>query len=165
MDELSSNASITQSELPNQISTAELGEIFVAAWHAFTEHGHLRFNQHGLSAERVRMLVTVGHNSPLRMGGLAEQLGVTGRTVTALVDASEAEGVLTRRPDPYDRRAFRLTLTEEGERLLQKIEKLQQEVTGEIFASLDSAERGKLAELLLRITHSPKPHTDSVSIR
>src|SRR5215469_15889622 len=43
----------------------------------------------GLSGPRLRLLLAVEEAGRLRMGDLAEDLGVTARTVTTLVDALE----------------------------------------------------------------------------
>jgi DNA-binding MarR family transcriptional regulator len=68
-------------------------------------------NQKGaikLSGPRLRLLLAVEEVGRLRMGDLAEDLGITARTVTTLVDALEREGLLVRLPDPTDRRAILL---------------------------------------------------------
>ncbi len=47
-----------------------------------------------LSGPRLRLLMAVEEVGRLRMGDLAEDLGITARTVTTLVDALEREGLL-----------------------------------------------------------------------
>ncbi len=59
-----------------------------------------------LSGARLRVLFAVKEAGSMRMGDLATQLGVAPRTVTDLVDGLEKEGLLTRRPDPTDRRCY-----------------------------------------------------------
>src|SRR5919202_4091143 len=51
---------------------------------------------------------------PIIMSDLGEELGVTPRNVTKLVDELEAEGLVRRLPHPSDRRATLLELTEQG---------------------------------------------------
>jgi DNA-binding MarR family transcriptional regulator len=53
----------------------------------------------------------------IRVTDLAEQAGVTKQTAGALVDELEANGYVTRKPDPADARARLVVLTERGERL------------------------------------------------
>jgi DNA-binding MarR family transcriptional regulator len=53
----------------------------------------------------------------IRVTDIAEQAGVTKQTAGALVDELEANGYVTRRPDPADARARLVVLTDRGERL------------------------------------------------
>jgi DNA-binding MarR family transcriptional regulator len=154
----------TAGSAPPDVDAVELGEVLVGAWHTFTRRASARFSQHGLSAARVRVIVALGRGEKLRMGVLAEQLSVTGRTITALIDALEAEGIVAREPDPRDRRALRLALTDEGKRVLRKIRKLQQEVSEEVFTTFSPTQRAELAALLRLFTQGPpKPDDDPYS--
>ena len=53
----------------------------------------------------------------IRVTDIAEQAGVTKQTAGALVDELEANGYVTRRPDPADARARLVVLTDRGEKL------------------------------------------------
>lgn len=53
----------------------------------------------------------------IRVTDLAEQAGVTKQTAGALVDDLEANGYVTRKPDPADARARLVVLTDRGEAL------------------------------------------------
>jgi DNA-binding MarR family transcriptional regulator len=53
----------------------------------------------------------------IRVTDLAEQAGVTKQTAGALVDDLEANGYVTRKPDPADARARLVVLTDRGETL------------------------------------------------
>ncbi|HKV19666.1 MAG TPA: MarR family transcriptional regulator [Mycobacterium sp.] len=53
----------------------------------------------------------------IRITELAEQAGVTKQTAGALVDELEANGYVTRKPDPADARARLVVLTDRGEKL------------------------------------------------
>lgn len=141
-------------ETSSEVSALELGEVFADAVTAFQRHRYTRFSQRGLSPSKVRLILTVAESGGARMGTLATRLGVTGRAVTALVDNLEAEGILTRTTDPYDRRAFMIVLTPVGSALVETIRQLQQEVNEQLFHSLTAADRRTLAELLAKLTMS-----------
>ncbi|SDL79987.1 DNA-binding transcriptional regulator, MarR family [Nonomuraea maritima] len=126
----------------------ELGELLVAAYRAFAQQGRARFGEHGLSAARVRLLTTLGQRPGSRMRDLADALGVSGRAITPLVDALESEGLVARRPDPDDRRAFRLTLTDAGLGAIDRIAGLQEQVSADIFGGMSTKDRRDLARLL-----------------
>jgi DNA-binding MarR family transcriptional regulator len=53
----------------------------------------------------------------IRVTDLAEKAGVTKQTAGALVDDLEANGYVTRKPDPADARARLVVLTDRGETL------------------------------------------------
>jgi DNA-binding MarR family transcriptional regulator len=144
---------------PQADAAAELGELLIGASRAFTRKGLAGFHAHGLSPARVRLILALADAGAIRMSGLAEQLGVTNRAVTGLADALEGEGVVARRPDPADRRAVRLELTPAGMALVDEIERLQRQVSEEIFAALPQDERDQLAGLLRRFIHTQRGHS------
>jgi DNA-binding transcriptional ArsR family regulator len=65
---------------------------------------------------QLRCLTVVAHLGQPAMSGLAERLGLSPGTVTGLVDALVARGLVKRLRDAEDRRIVRLRLTAEGRR-------------------------------------------------
>src|SRR5215208_6371806 len=65
---------------------------------------------------RMRLLGAVYCGGPQIMSSISDELGVTRRNVTALVDAMEEEELVRRKPHPTDRRATVIELTRKGER-------------------------------------------------
>ncbi len=68
----------------------------------------------GLSYPRLRLLEQLHCVGPDKMKVLADELGLTPRNMTALVDAMEQEGLVVRRDHPSDRRAVIVELTPAG---------------------------------------------------
>lgn len=68
---------------------------------------------------------------PMRLTDLAEQAGVTKQTAGGIVDQLESAGYLIRVPDPTDRRARLVTLSERGDELCaiaaREVEVVEQE--------------------------------------
>lgn len=106
----------------------------------------------GLSMARVRMLTTLHTAGSMRMSDLAWELGVTSRTITSMVDALEDEGLLSRQPDPADRRAILLGVTEAGEARLDLIHRALDEIGSLVLSPLSERERVALDEMLVRLT-------------
>jgi len=104
-----------------------------------------------LSGPRLRLLMAVEEVGRLRMGDVAEDLGVTARTVTTLVDALEREGLLARLPDPTDRRATLLELTGKAQTQFEQVRSLQMELGEELIAPLNTQQRQQLLDLLGRL--------------
>jgi DNA-binding MarR family transcriptional regulator len=93
----------------------------------------------------------------VRMGDLAEALGVTARNVTTIVDGLEREGLLARRADPTDRRAILLELTEKGRAHVEQLHALQRDLAEHMFAALSTDERRQLMYLLGKIRVGDRP--------
>jgi len=68
-----------------------------------------------------------------------------------LLDAAEASGLVTRAPDPADRRRRVVSLTRAGEARLRAATEVAQEVQDEFLAPLSQAERRTLHALLERL--------------
>src|SRR5438270_3774143 len=79
--------------------------------------------KHGLSEGRLHVLFQLaaapGHRLPL--GELAEQLEVTPRNVTGLIDHLERDGLVERIDDPQDRRLTYARLTAAGAKRLDSM--------------------------------------------
>src|SRR4051812_10246420 len=63
------------------------------------------FADSGVSFARMKLLGALHASGPKIMSDLSEELGVTARNVTALVDALEEEKLVRRVPHATDRRA------------------------------------------------------------
>jgi DNA-binding MarR family transcriptional regulator len=72
----------------------------------------------GISPPRLSALSVVVFGGPLTIGALAQAEGVKPPTMTRLVDGLERDGLVTREPDPADRRAVRVRATKDGRRVL-----------------------------------------------
>ncbi len=72
-----------------------------------TEFGDLR-PSHGNVMEQLEL------EDGLRLTDLASRAGITAQSMGELVDDLEVKGYVERRPDPGDRRAKRIHLTERG---------------------------------------------------
>ncbi|HEY9242735.1 MAG TPA: MarR family transcriptional regulator, partial [Streptosporangiaceae bacterium] len=68
----------------------------------------------GLPYTRLRLLQTLHCDGPAIMRNLGDQLGVSPRNMTAMVDALEEAGLVVRQPHPTDRRATLVELTPSG---------------------------------------------------
>lgn len=69
----------------------------------------------------TRALFAIAGGTAQTPGRVAEMLGVSRTTVTGLVDRLEAEGLVTRRVDPTDRRCWVLELTPAGRALIDQV--------------------------------------------
>ncbi len=81
-----------------------------------------RARAHGMTRAQWTLMIRLESQPGLLQKELAEILEVEPITVARLVDRLEARGMVERRPDPSDRRCWRLHLTEAAQPLLGEID-------------------------------------------
>lgn len=89
----------------------------------------------------------------------AQVLGVAGSSVTRLVDRLDASGHLVRRPDPANRSAVVLALTDMGRELVKKVEGRRRRELGAALDRLTPQERTRCIaalELLHGVLEAPE---------
>lgn len=89
------------------------------------------------------------------MGDLAAKLYVAPRTVTDLIDGLEHDGFINRVPDPKDRRASILELSESAKTDFDQIVEIRKSFVKEIFAPLSDDEKEQLITLLTKLQKGP----------
>jgi DNA-binding MarR family transcriptional regulator len=86
---------------------------------------------------------------------LAEQVCLDASSLTGLLDRTEKTGLIERRPDPDDRRALRIHLTDQGRRTLDGLRavvcEVQSRVEREFFADYTPEERELFRRMLARV--------------
>jgi DNA-binding MarR family transcriptional regulator len=82
------------------------------------------------------------------MSDLGDELGVTARQVTNLVDALEAEGLVRRTAHPTDRRATIIEITPEGEEQAGKLCQPFHAKLAELYRTFPEADQRELLRLL-----------------
>jgi DNA-binding MarR family transcriptional regulator len=92
------------------------------------------------------------HGDSLRVTALAELLGVDTPTVTRKIQQLERDQLVSRQPDPDDRRATRIRLTAAGRRTLQRMLKARRAWLDELFGDWDEADLVEFASLLGRFS-------------
>ncbi|MEU7830527.1 MarR family transcriptional regulator [Nonomuraea sp. NPDC049129] len=132
-------------------SGAELAEALMRTTHALRRFAGQPYQQRGWSTSRVLLMLAVDEAGSPRMGDLKDRLGVTGRSITSLVDGLEDEGLLRRRTDPADRRSIRLEITTKGREHLGEIKALHDTHAERTFAILSEADRGALLTILKQL--------------
>ena len=115
-----------------------------------------RFNQRallflGLTRPQCRVLGHLARHEGINQAGLADLLEIKPMTLVRQLDRMEEDGWIERRPDPADRRARRLFLTEKARPILTRILDLSSAVRGEAFADLTAEEGRQLLDLLRRV--------------
>lgn len=100
----------------------------------------------GLSLAQWRALAYLSRREGINQVTLAEGLEVQPMTLARLVDRLESAGLLERRPDPRDRRAFNLYLTKAAQPLIEKMRELASEAREDALSGLSQEGRQALLE-------------------
>jgi MarR family transcriptional regulator, transcriptional regulator for hemolysin len=105
----------------------------------------------GLTLPEASLLSYVAEVAPLTQTQLAQQLG-TGRAATgARIDRLEAQKAVQRRPDPRDRRVWRVHITDVGRDLVSTIIAIDEDLRKQLRVGIDRNELQQLASVLVRL--------------
>lgn len=110
---------------------------------------------------RGYQVLSAAAGEPRSQLALAQQLGVDRTVMTYLLDDLEGAGLVERRPDPADRRARRVVLTEQGNALLCDLERRLSAAEEHLLEPLEPAERDVLRHLLRRLATDTGSHDES----
>jgi DNA-binding MarR family transcriptional regulator len=111
--------------------------------------------EYGMSYARGRVVAALQASGPVLMRALSQDVGVTPRTITGLVDALEADGWVERRAHPTDRRATIVALTPAAEaafaRLIEGYRGLAQDLVSGIPEADQQCALGVLGHISARL--------------
>ena len=99
----------------------------------------------------VRALSLAGKPYRLSPGQLAERSKLSSGAMTNRLDRLEEAGLVNRLPDPEDRRALKIELTDNGRRLWERFLAAQGAKESRVAATLDAGEQQRLNDLLRRL--------------
>jgi len=102
----------------------------------------------GLTRARATLISRLHASGPVTQRVLADDLRVSPRNVTDLVNALETDGFVARTPHPTDGRAFLVTLTTEGRQAAESLADDHQRLARFLFAGFPAADRAHFATLL-----------------
>lgn len=136
----------------------ELVDCFGAFGPAYMKWMRAQAGEGGLSWARMRLLHVLRLGGPQIMSRLSDELAVTARNVTALVDALEQDGLVERQQHHEDRRATVIALTDQGEQRVRETFAAHRERAAELFARLDASEQHELLLLMRRLTAALQEH-------
>lgn len=117
-------------------------------------------SEDGLSPHQERALLALARmtrraatdsGAGVRVSHLADHLGIAPRSATEVADALETAGLVERSPDPTDRRAVLLTLTDTGRHTVAEVRDRRRAAAEEELSVLPPDDRTALRRILLRL--------------
>lgn len=133
------------------VAEAESDEVLATRMRVAVTRLNRRLRQQslaGLSPAQASVLGTVGRLGAPTLGELALAEQVQPPTMTRLVDSMKQSGLLTRDRDRFDGRIYRVKLTGEGRRALQRVRLLKNAFLRQRLAELGPSERATAEELI-----------------
>lgn len=137
------NQETDATDLPRQLMSA-----FAVYGPAFMKWMALSARDQGVTYARMRALHALQCGGPQIMSGLRDELGVTARSVTALVDALESEALVRRVPHPTDRRATIVEITAAGRERMRGTMEAHTGRAARVFERLDEHDQRELLRIM-----------------
>ncbi len=110
-----------------------------------------RARLHGMTRAQWILLIWLERQPGITQKELAEIIEVEPITIARLVDRLEKSGMVERRPDPRDRRIWRLHLRPPALPMLREIDRQRAHITGVLTAGLNEATLESMTEALLHM--------------
>lgn len=101
-----------------------------------------------LTPGEVRLLAQAARAGTVRQSVLAERIGVEAMTVSSYIDRLEARGLIERMPDPTDRRAKLIALTDAADAVLDQVKIFADEARRQAALSVDPGDWAAMLKVL-----------------
>ena len=98
----------------------------------------------GLTRAQWQALAHLARQEGINQSGLAESLEIEPITLCRLIDRMEAAGWVERRPDPGDRRARLLFLTDQAQPIFAKMRAIAEDIYAEALYGLPDGTRERM---------------------
>jgi DNA-binding MarR family transcriptional regulator len=82
---------------------------------------------------------------------LGSRADLDSATLTGILDRLEAAGIAERKPNPTDRRAIHIHLTEKGKEVGKEVSRLMGLANAEFLGGMNSSEEKELKRLLVKV--------------
>jgi DNA-binding MarR family transcriptional regulator len=138
------------------VTPEQLGERYLTVHHRMFRAVNDEMSGCGLSMARTKVLRRLREQGPTRQSVLAVDFGLSPHSITDIVDGLERLGMAERRPDPTDRRAKLVAITDAGEGGLDVANATRERLLKQIFGALSEADRATLLRLLDSLDEAAK---------
>jgi DNA-binding MarR family transcriptional regulator len=104
-----------------------------------------------ITPSHLRALRVLSRQGSIRLSELSDQLRIAPRSATEVVDALESRGLVRRQPDPGDRRATLVQVTDRGASVLDAARAARAAEAEQVFGRLSQADRAHLTRILRKL--------------
>ena len=128
-----------------------LGYLINRAARDFAGRLAVELRRHDVGIGQWAVLLHLWAADGMSQAQLARRVAIEQPTMVRTIDRMERDGLVTRSPDPLDRRASRISLTERGWALRDRLVPLAGEVNQAATAMLTEREVATLRQLLMKL--------------
>jgi DNA-binding MarR family transcriptional regulator len=146
------------------ITPDQVGDRYLAVHHRMFRAVNDEMSGCGLSLARTKVLLRLREQGPVRQSVLAADFGLSPHTITDIVDGLERLGMAERRPDPPDRRAKLVAITDAGQAGLDVANATRERLLTHVFGALSEADRAALLRLLDRLDEAAQQLTAAPAV-
>ncbi len=129
-------------------STIEISQGMFKLYHQVSRLVNECMMDEGVSLARSKFLLLLECQGPQRSTDIACALGFAPRTVTEAIDGLERDKLVMREPDPKDRRAKIVSITDMGRTVISAAQQPQHKTIEAIFNVLTEDQKQHMKEII-----------------
>lgn len=118
-----------------------------------------------MTPTKLRALDVISEEGGVRVGELADRIGIDETTATRLVDRLEVGGVAERRSATGDRRVIVVDLTPAGVALVKEVARRRQRFLCDVLTALEPDERAELVRLTAKAAAELRDRSEELTAR
>jgi DNA-binding MarR family transcriptional regulator len=131
-----------------------LAEAFWSLTRSLRQAAQESMAQWDITPSQARALRVLERHGVMRPSELSDHLRIAARSATEVIDDLEAKDLVRRGPDPNDRRATLIELTDRGHELGQQIRAARGAQAERLFDELSPTDRADLIRILRQLRPS-----------
>lgn len=133
------------------------GQLFFRLWRASHTRTAEALGAIGLTPALFALLNVLGARDGSIQQQLSSDMGIDPSAMVKLINELEDAGLAERRRRPGDRRAWEVSITPEGRRMLARARRSVAQVEDEVLGGLTAADRRRLLTLLRKALDAAPP--------
>lgn len=149
--------------MTRKTATSELGNSPLHMLHravqAVTEIYQAEMAGHDLTARQYAVLVALAHSDGLSQSELVDATGIDRSTMADIVRRMLKKGIIQRKRDKEDARAYEVRITEEGARLFKTVSPIVQRIEDRLLSALKGKRVDEFVQSLGMIVGAVDGHT------
>jgi DNA-binding MarR family transcriptional regulator len=107
-----------------------------------------KFNENNVTVLEYRILRILNEKGRMTMASLAEENYVTQAWITGMIDKMESRGLVVRTRSDTDRRVIYISATDEGQKFIERIRIVHDQILAETFSFMDEKRAEKILLIL-----------------
>lgn len=129
--------------------------------HALRRAFERRAAEHGVTRAQWRVLSRLNRRDGQRQVDLAEALDVEPITLCRMIDRLAEAGLVERRADEGDRRAWRIHLTARSGPIVEELRGIAEQFLADALAGVSKAEQAQVRQILARVRANLAPAAEA----